>query len=111
MRKILSIAFLLLAVLTAGAQTLTVKGTVTDAEGQPVCCLAGYAIVYREYDAYNRVAYEKFYGTDGFAVMLEDGAVSYRYTYDDDGNLLQIMKYDFADHEVGVVEPEKEAVK
>ena len=71
-----------------------------DADDLPICCLAGYAIVYREYDAFNRVDYEKFYGPDGFAVMLEDGAVSYRYVYDDEGQLLKTTKYDFADHEV-----------
>ena len=71
-----------------------------DLEGYPVCCLAGYAIVYREFDAFNRVDYEKFFGTDGFAIRLPDGAVSYRYQYDDEGNILKQSKYDFADHEI-----------
>ncbi len=71
-----------------------------DQDGQPVLCKAGYAIVYREFDKYNRVVYEKFYGTDGFATMLADGAVSYRYEYDDDGNLIRTTKYDYNDHEV-----------
>ena len=71
-----------------------------DAEGKPVRCQAGYAIVYREFDEFNRVVYEKFFDTDGFAIMLEDGSVSRRYQYDDDGNLIQITKYDFGDHEV-----------
>ena len=71
-----------------------------DAENQPVCCAAGYAIVYREYDALNRVSYEKFYGTDGFAIRLADGTVSYRFQYDDEGNLLKTTRYDFADHEL-----------
>ena len=71
-----------------------------DEDGNPVRCRAGYAIVYREFDAWNRVVYEKYYDTDGFAVMLEDGAVSHRYEYDDDGKLIKDTKYDYADHEV-----------
>ena len=71
-----------------------------DADGQPVRCLMGYAIVYREFDAYNRVVYEKFYDTDGFAIMLEDGAVSYRYQYNEDGKMIKKTKYDYGDHEV-----------
>ncbi len=71
-----------------------------DLEGNPVRCLAGYAIVYREYDSLNRIIYEKFYDTDGFAIMLEDGAVSYRYQYDENGNLQKKTKYDYGDHEV-----------
>ena len=71
-----------------------------DQNGNPVRCKAGYSIVYREFDAYNRVVYEKYYDTDGFAIMLEDGAVSHRYQYDDDGNLIKDTKYDYGDHEV-----------
>ena len=71
-----------------------------DQDRQPICNLAGYAIVYREFDEYNRVVYEKYYGTDGFAVMLEDGTVSRRYKYDEDGNLIETTRYDFADHPV-----------
>ena len=71
-----------------------------DKDGQPIRNNAGYAIVYREYDAYNRVEYEKFYDTDGFAIMLPDGAVSYRYEYNDDGEMIKKTKYDYADHEV-----------
>lgn len=71
-----------------------------DAEGNSVRCLAGYAIVYRKFDAYNRVIYEKFFDTDGFAVMLPNGAVSYQYVYDEDGNLTQKTAYDYFDHEV-----------
>lgn len=71
-----------------------------DANGKPVRCLKGYSIVYREFDSYNRVVYEKFYDTDGFAIMLEDGAVSYRYVYDDDGKLIETTKYDYGDHVV-----------
>ena len=73
-----------------------------DAEGNSICCLAGYAIVYREFDAYNRVVYEKFYDTDGFAIMIETGAVSYRYTYDDEGNMIQRTAYDYFDHEIQI---------
>ena len=71
-----------------------------DAEGKAVRCLKGYSIVYREYDSYRRVIYEKFYDTDGFAIMLEDGAVSYRYVYNEDGELIRTTKYDYGDHEV-----------
>ena len=71
-----------------------------DAEGKPVRCLGGYAIVYREFDAYNRVVYEKFYDTDGFAIMTAEGVVSYRYTYDDDGRMIQRTAYDYFDHEI-----------
>ena len=71
-----------------------------DENGAPVLCAGGYAIVYREYDKHNRVAYEKFYGTDGFATMLEDGAVSYRYEYNENGDLIKTTKYDYGDHEV-----------
>ena len=71
-----------------------------DQYGNPIRCKAGYAIVYREFDVLNRVVYEKFYDTDGFAIMLEDGAVSYRYQYDDDGKIIKITKYDYGDHEV-----------
>ena len=71
-----------------------------DAEGQPVRCLRGYAIIYRDYDALNRVVYEKFYDTDGFAIMLPEGAVSYRYEYDTDGNLVKTTAYDYFDHEI-----------
>ncbi len=71
-----------------------------DQNGQPVRCKAGYAIVYREFDTYDRMVYEKYFDTDGFAIMLEDGAVSRRYEYDDDGNLIKTTKYDYADHEV-----------
>ena len=70
------------------------------ADGNPVRCSKGYAIVYREFDVYNQVVYEKFYDTDGFAIMLEDGAVSYRYEYDDAGNVIKKTKYDYYDHEV-----------
>ena len=71
-----------------------------DENGNPVQCSKGYSIVYREFDEYNRVEYEKFFDTDGFAIMLEDGAVSYRYLYDEDGKLIKTTKYDYADHEV-----------
>ena len=71
-----------------------------DKENLPVCCSAGYAIVYREFDGYNRVVYEKFYGTDGFAIKLADGTVAYRYQYDDNGVLLKKTRYDIADHEI-----------
>ena len=71
-----------------------------DADGTPMRCAGGYAIVYREFDAYNRVIYEKFFDTDGFAIMLEDGAVSYRYEYGEDGTVLRKTKYDYSDHEV-----------
>ena len=71
-----------------------------DADGKPVCCAKGYAIVYREYDAYNRVVYEKFYGTDASAIMLEDGSVCHRYEYDENGKLIRTTKYDYYDHEV-----------
>ena len=71
-----------------------------DADGSPVRCSGGYSIVYREFDDFNRVAYEKFYDTDGFAVILEDDAVSYRYEYDEDGNMIRKTKYDYYDHEV-----------
>ena len=71
-----------------------------DLNGQPVLCNDGYAIVYREFDKFNRVIYEKYFGTDGFATELADGAVSHRYEYDDDGNLIRTTKYDYADHEV-----------
>ena len=71
-----------------------------DAEGNAIRCLRGFAIVYREYDAYNRIIYEKFYDTDGFAIMLPEGAVSYRYTYDEDGNLQKTTAYDYFDHEI-----------
>ncbi len=71
-----------------------------DADGKPVRCLRGYAIIYREYDKLNRVIYEKFYDTDGFAIMLPEGAVSYRYTYDEEGNLQTTTAYDYFDHEV-----------
>ena len=71
-----------------------------DRNRQPMLCRDGYAIVYREFDQFNRVVYEKYFGTDGFATVLEDGAVSRRFRYDDDGNLVQTTKYDFVDHEV-----------
>ena len=71
-----------------------------DAEGQPVRCRRGFAIVYREYDAMNRVIYEKFYDTDGFAIMLPEGAVSYRYAYDENGSLTDTIAYDYFDHEI-----------
>ncbi len=71
-----------------------------DQERKPIRCKAGYAIVYREYDAYNRIEYEKYYDIDGFAIMLEDGAVSRRYEYDDNGILIKTTKYDYGDHEV-----------
>ena len=69
-------------------------------DGQPIRNNAGYSIVYREYDAYNRVEYEKFFDTDGFAVMLPDGAVSYRYEYNEEGKMIRKRKYDYGDHEV-----------
>ena len=71
-----------------------------DAEGNLILCAKGYAMVYREYDAYNRVSYEKFYGTDGGTIAMEDGAVSYRYQYDDQGELILIQKFDWMDHEI-----------
>ena len=71
-----------------------------DAQGNPVRCRAGYAIVYREFDALNRVTYEKYFDTDGFAIQLENGAVSCRYAYDEEGNLVSTTLYDYFDHEV-----------
>ena len=71
-----------------------------DESGSPIRCRAGYAIVYREFDEFNRVVYEKFFDTDGFAIMLEDGAVSRRFEYNDDGELIRTTKYDYGDHEV-----------
>ena len=68
-----------------------------DLDGNPVLCNEGYAIVYREYNARKQVVYEKFYGIDGFATKLEDGSSCCRYTYDDEGNLLYIKKYDYYD--------------
>ena len=70
------------------------------ADGNPVRCSGGYAIVYREFDVYQQVVYEKFYDTDGFAVILPDGAVCYRYEYDEDGNMIRKTGYDYYDHEV-----------
>ena len=32
--------------------------------------------------------------------MLEDGAVSYRYEYNDAGEVIKKTKYDYGDHEV-----------
>lgn len=69
-------------------------------DGELVLCRKGYAIVYREYDAYNRVVYEKFSGNGMEDPQLEDGAFAYRYEYDGDGNLTQIRKYDWMDHEI-----------
>ena len=57
-----------------------------------------YQVVYT-YDKDN-INREKYFDTDGFAIMLEDGAVSHRYEYDDDGNLIKTTKYDYGDHEV-----------
>ena len=71
-----------------------------DQNGQPILCKGGYAIVYREFDKYNRLVYEKYFGTDGFAIKLENGAVSRRFEYDEAGNLIKTTKYDYADHEV-----------
>lgn len=71
-----------------------------DQNDNPALCKAGYAVVYREYDEYDRVVYEKFYGTDGFATILEDGASYYRYAYDDAGNVVKVTKYDYWDKEV-----------
>ena len=71
-----------------------------DEEGNLVLCRSGYAMVYREYDAYNRVRYEKFYGSDGGVTALEDGTVAYRYEYDDNGELVRIRKFDWMDHEL-----------
>ncbi len=71
-----------------------------DREGNPVLCAAGYAIVYREYDVYNRVVYEKYFDTEGSAVRLADGAVSRQYQYDKNGRLLSITKYDYNDKPV-----------
>ena len=71
-----------------------------DADGELILCLKGYAIVYREFDAYNRMVYEKFYGTDGGTIQMADGAVAYRYEYDDDGELIRTTKYDWMDHEI-----------
>ena len=74
------------------------------ADEKPILCSKGYAIIYREFNSRGQVVYEKFYGTDGFATMLEDGAVSHRYTYDENGNLLSVKGYDFYDHEVEAVD-------
>ncbi len=71
-----------------------------DKQDELVLCRKGYAMIYREYDAYNRIVYEKFYGTDGGTIRMEDGAVSYRYEYDDDGKQIRIRKYDWLDHEI-----------
>ena len=71
-----------------------------DAHDELVLCRKGYAMVYREFDAYNRIAYEKFYGTDGGTIPMADGAVSYRYEYDDEGNLIRTRKFDWWDHEI-----------
>ena len=71
-----------------------------DQNGAPVLCKKGYSIVYREYDEFDRVVYEKFYGTDGFATILEDGAACYRYEYNNAGELVKTVKYDYWDKEV-----------
>ena len=71
-----------------------------DENGDLILCRKGYAIVYREYDAYNRVLYEKFSGNGVEDPQLEDGAFSYRYEYNADGELTTIRKYDWLDHEI-----------
>ena len=64
-----------------------------DANGELIRCLKGYSMVYREYDAFNRVVYEKWYET-------EEGTVSFRYQYGEDGELISTKKYDWLDHEI-----------
>ena len=76
-----------------------------DAEGNLVRNRRGFAILYREYDSYNRVIYEKFFDTNSFAVMIPEGAVSYRYTYDEDGNMISVTAYDYYDHPIPANEP------
>ena len=71
-----------------------------DADGNLVLNAKGYAIVYREFDAYNRVVYERFAGTGLEDPQLEDGAFSYRYEYDDHGELIKKTAYDWMDHEI-----------
>ncbi len=71
-----------------------------DENNELILNLKGYAMVYREYDSYNRIAYEKFYGTDGGTIQMADGAVSYRYEYNENGEIIQIRKYDWLDHEI-----------
>lgn len=71
-----------------------------DNNNEPVLSVKGYSIVYREYDEYQRIVYEKFYGTDGFAIIMPDGSVSHRYKYNQKGDLIEIKKYDYYDHEV-----------
>ena len=72
-----------------------------DQYDRPVTCTEGYSIVYMEYDELNRIIYEKFYGTAGFAIDLADGTVSRRYTYDLDGNV-KVTRYGYQDKAIGV---------
>ena len=71
-----------------------------DADGNLVLNSRGFAIVYREYDVYNRVVYEKFAGTGLEDPQLEDGAFSYRYEYDERGELIKTTRYDWMDKEI-----------
>ena len=64
-----------------------------DGDGNPIRCIAGYTMVYREYDAYNRLVYEKQYET-------EEGTISFRYEYNEDGELTGTKKYDWLDREI-----------
>lgn len=64
-----------------------------DENGDLIRCLKGYTMVYREYDAYNRVIYEKWYET-------EEGTISFRYEYNEYGELISTRKYDWLDHEI-----------
>ena len=70
------------------------------ADGKPIRCKDGYAIVYREFDGLNRLVYEKYFDTDGFAIALEDGTVAYRYEYDNNGNLIRTTRHDYGDREI-----------
>lgn len=69
-------------------------------ENEPVLSVKGYSIVYREYDEYQHIVYEKFYGTDGFAIIMPDGSVSHRYKYNQKDEITEIKKYDYYDHEI-----------
>ena len=77
-----------------------------DEKNNLILCKKGYAMVHREYDSDKRIICEKFFGTDGNPIELADGAVCYRYTYNEAGEKSAPKKFDRDNHEIPEETPE-----
>ena len=82
---------------SAELQTLNDKGQVVivwylDENDQPMICLnEEYAAFTKKYNSNGQITEERYYGLDGEPVILSSGASGYRWSYDEDGQIVSAV--------------------